>query len=162
MLISFTDKFDVGIGDVSPSNGPHIGLYYYGISRLDGSPYTGTLTLNCGGGTVLRNRFELGPVAGTPINFPTPFFGQPEQRCLRELMKSAHLHFTVAEPAGSPPALAISSPFPLGWAVERMEQTWAQQMDDSKAGRCRMRPVLAPPGPPPPPPPPQPPSRRPN
>ncbi len=117
------------------------------MSTPAGKPYTGTLTLDCGGGTVLRNRFELSTVTDPrgPIFFGTPWFGQPEQRCMRELIERGPLRFTLAEPEGSPPALMIDADYPLGWALAQVKAVWAQEMQDAEVGRCRLRPPLAPP-----------------
>lgn len=145
-IVSFDDSFDVGIGETTVGNGPHIGLHYAGVSGPDGKDYTGTLKLDCGAGTVLRFRTVLSAPNPPALNeFPAVFFGQPEQRCLRELMQTGHLNFSVAEPEGSPPRIQVNSPYPLSWAIERMKTIWAEQVQDAKDGRCHMRPPLAPP-----------------
>jgi hypothetical protein len=146
-VLSFDDGFDVGTGDGTSGNGPHIGLHYYGVSTPGGNHYTGTLKLTCGAGTVLRFRTILSARAEPPIanDFPGVFVTQPEHRCLRELMQNGRMNFTVAEPEGSPPAIEISSPYPLSWAIARTKVIWSQQMRDASAGRCHMRPPLAPP-----------------
>jgi len=146
MINNFGDNFDLGVGQQT-LNGPDIGLYFYGVSGPDGKDYTGTIKVNCGSGTVLSFRTTLATPSGphTPNNFPGIFVNQPQQRCLSELMQNGRLEFTVSEPEGSPPGIAISSPYPLRWALDRTRAIWAQQMEDFKEGRCRMRPPLQPP-----------------
>jgi hypothetical protein len=145
MINNFGDNFDLGVGQES-IDGPHIGLYFYGVSGPTGDGFTGTIRVDCGGGTVLRFRTTLStPDHGVPNNFPGIFVNQPEQRCLGELMQNGHLEFSISEPEGNPPGIAISSPYPLRWALDRTKAIWAQQMKASKEGRCRMRPPLPPP-----------------
>lgn len=145
MINNFGDNFDLGAGPET-LNGPDIGLYFYGVRGPSGNGYTGTVRLDCGGGTVLRFRTTLSTqVPGVPNSFGGMFVNQPQQRCLSELMQTGRLEFTVSEPEGSPPGIAISSPYPLRWALDRTMAIWAQQMQDFKEGRCRMRPPLQPP-----------------
>jgi hypothetical protein len=145
MINNFGDNFDLGVGPQT-LNGPDIGLYFYGVRGPSGNGYTGTIRVDCGGGTFLRFRTTLSTTdPGVPNNFPGMFVNQPQQRCLSELMQNGRLELTVSEPEGSPPGIAISSPYPLRWALDLARAIWARQTEDFKGCRCRMKSPLQPP-----------------
>jgi hypothetical protein len=135
-------RFDVGGGGGSSLIGPHIGFLYYPFAKVDGTPFTGTVKLSCGGRTALRERYILevpGKIKG-PIEFSVPWLNQPEQRCIQELQDTGHFALTFAEPEGAPPTIAISGHIPLAWATKRIRTIWAAQLEDAKHGRCRLMP----------------------
>jgi hypothetical protein len=140
-------RFDVGPDGASSLTGPHIGFTYYPFTKSDSTPFTGTVRLDCGGGTALRERYILetpGRIKG-PIQFSVPWLNQPEQRCLQELQQRGQFALTFAEPEGAPPAIALSGRIPLRWATERIRAIWAAQLKDAKHGRCRLMPPPPPP-----------------
>src|ERR1700759_4545852 len=99
--------FDIGDSESSSLIGPHVGFYYYPFTKVGGAPFTGTVKLDCGSRTILRERYIL----DTPvkfkgqIEFSVPWLSQPEQRCLRELQQSSRFALTMTESEGAPPAV---------------------------------------------------------
>ena len=146
--LSFTQmNFGVANGEASSLTGPHVGLYYYPLSKADGSSFTGTVKLDCGGGTALRERYALQSPANFrgQVEFSEPWFAQPEQRCLRELQQTGKFALTMAESDDAPPAIVVAGRIPLRWATNTIHAIWAVQLEDARRGRCRLMPPPPPP-----------------
>lgn len=126
--------------------GPHIGFTSYEFRKPDGSRLgIGALKLECGGGTILSERY-LDPVPHNgPVSMDIAFFNQPEQQCLAELTQNGRFRFTIGGRDFTNPYVVIDDLIPLRWAMDEVRRIWTAELAKAKQGQCRLMPPPPPP-----------------
>ena len=128
---------------------PSVGYANFNFRDLEGRRIgLGQLSLDCGGGTVLRAQFSSAPPPSSftgPSQSIAPFYGQRTGRCTYEIEVGGKVSFELGTGSNRLPEVSITSSIKLREAIIRASEIWVSEMNEAKAGTCEMRPYLPPP-----------------